>query len=260
MKGPSWRDRLDEFWHLLLFLGRLPDETRKGEDKRSWERELRRELGARDDATLDAFAARWQARYDEIEATRGTITTRTNSLLLFVGVLITGAGLIAQSIAGAPGPFVLLLVLVGIPLLYSGVAAAVLAVRAQRVGRWDSPRVDVVDAANERSVRLQYAVEIYVAAEQNRLRLRAPVGMLRDGQLYAILGIALVAAIVALSVSATLVKPTGSVIGPLASPAPSASSAAPTPTPSIVPLPTSTLALPASPSVRVTAAPSISPS
>ena len=55
-------------------------------------------------------------------------------------------------------------------------------------------------------VKLTYAVEIYVAAEQNRARLRRPVSFLRDGQYYAIAGTVLVAVLASLSVAAALVR------------------------------------------------------
>ena len=90
MTTPTWRDRLLEARDFLAFWGPLPDDTYRDDKKKEWERDLRRDLGSRDDDTLDAFAGRWQARYDEIEATRGTITGRAGSLLLFVGVLTTG--------------------------------------------------------------------------------------------------------------------------------------------------------------------------
>lgn len=234
MTTPTWRERFLEARDFLAFWGPLPDDTYRGDQKTAWERDLRRDLWSRDDDTLDAFAARWQARYDEIEATRGTITGRAGSLLLFVGVLTTGAGLIAPALSGAPALIVGLFIIVGILLLYSGVAAAVLAVRAQRVGQWDSPRIDMGDAADQRSLRLKYATEIYVAAEQNRLRLRRPVGMLRDGQLFAMGGIIFIALLAVLSVTAAIVKPPAPAAAPVASPAPSAtaspsSSAAATP-------------------------------
>jgi hypothetical protein len=68
-----------------------------------------------------------------------------------VGVLTTGAGLIAQALVGAPWPLVALFVFFGALLLYSTVAAAVLAVRAQLVSNWDVPRLDLADATDERT-------------------------------------------------------------------------------------------------------------
>lgn len=206
MTKTVWWDRLAEARDFLMFWGPVPDETKAGTERAEWERETRESLGRRDNATLDDFASRCQARYDETEATRSTITTRANSLLLFVGVLTTGGSLIAQSLAKAPGPLVIGLVVLGVLLLYAAVAAVVLAVRAQLVGHWDTPRIDVEAAVGERSVKLTYAVEIYIAAEQNRARLRRPVSFLRDGQYYAIAGTVLVALLASLSVAAALVR------------------------------------------------------
>jgi hypothetical protein len=233
----SRRERLEDFGNLLAFWGPLDDERRKGDARKAWESDLRRDLDSRNDATLDGFAARWQARYDEIEATRGTVTTRSNSLLLFVGVLTTGAGLIGQSLSGAPGPIVGLFIFFGVLLLYCAVGAAVLAIRAQRVGLWDSPRVDVADATDERSLRLKYAVEIYIAAEQNRVGLRIPVGILRDGQEFALAGIVLIALLAALSVTAAVLTSAPDASGGTAPPGPSVA-------PSVSPLPTGIAASP----------------
>ncbi len=219
----TWRARLLGARDFLAFWGPLADDTYRGDTKKTWEADLRRDLGSRDNDTLDAFAARWQARYNEIEATRGTITGRAGSLLLFVGVLTTAASLIAPALSGAPKWIVGLFIIVGLFLLYAGVAAAVLAVRAQRVSQWDSPRIDVSDAIDQRSVRLKYATEIYVAAEQNRLRVRRPVGMLRDGQLFAMGGILFIAMLAVLSVTAAIVKRPTPAAAPVAPPAPSVS-------------------------------------
>jgi hypothetical protein len=231
MTTPTWHERVSEALAFLAFWGPLPDDTYGADRKVKWEREVRRDLGSRDDDTLDAFAARWQARYDEIEATRGTITGRAGSLLLFVGVLTTGAGLIAPALSAAPALIVALFIIVGLLLLYSGVAAAVLAVRAQRVGQWDSPRIDVADAVDRPALRLKYATEIYVAAEQNRLRLRRPVGMLRDAQLFAMGGIIFIALLAVLSVTAAIAKSPAPAATPVASPAPSAAASPSRPAP-----------------------------
>ena len=68
-----------DWWDLLLFLGRLEDNTKSGPAKAEWKAGLRHELGARDDKTLDALSVRMQARYDEIEATRASVYMRANS-------------------------------------------------------------------------------------------------------------------------------------------------------------------------------------
>lgn len=159
------------------------------------------------DKSLDAFAARMQARYDEIETTRGSIAAWADSLLLFVGVLTTGAALIAQSLVGVPWPSSRCSYFFGALLLYSTVAAAVLAVRAQLVSNWDVPWINHAGVTDERAVKVIYAVEILVAVEQNKVRVRRPVAFLRDGQKYAIAAIAFIAVLAALSVAAAMLKP-----------------------------------------------------
>jgi hypothetical protein len=251
MISPTWHARLEELRDFLKFWGPLQDDTRSGDEKKTWKADLRRQLDTRDDKTLDAFAARMQARYDEIETTRGSIATRANSLLLFVGVLTTGAGLIAQALVGAPWPLVALFVFFGALLLYSTLAAAVLAVRAQLVSNWDVPWINHADATDERAVKVIYAVEILVAVEQNKVRVRRPVAFLRDGQKYAIAAIAFIAVLAALSVAAAMLRPPTYAADPGASPVPSALAVPPSPSPTTAP----------SPSVIVTPfAPASSPS
>src|SRR5436190_12603786 len=58
----TWRERLLEARDFLAFRGPLADDTYRGPKKKTWEADLRRDLGSRDNETLDAFAARWQAR------------------------------------------------------------------------------------------------------------------------------------------------------------------------------------------------------
>jgi len=238
--------RLEEIRAFLMFWGPLEDTTKSGDEKKAWKADLRGQLETRDDKTLDAFAARMQSRYDEIEATRESVAGRSNSLLLFVGVLTTGAGLIAESLVGAPWPLVVAFVIVGAPLLYSTVAAAVLAVRAQLVGNWDVPWMKLPDATDEHTVKVIYATEILVAVEQNKIRVRRPVAFLRDGQKYGIAAIALIAGLAVLSVTAAIVKPPtaadadvpGTSPAPAASVAPPSPSASPSPSPTVVITPT----------------------
>lgn len=216
-----------DFRDLLLFMGRLEDETKSGADKSEWKARLRRELGSRDDKTLDALSARLQHRYDEIEATRASVHARANSLLLFVGVITAGAGLIGQSLTSAPTLLVAAFVVVGLLLLYSIVGATVLAVRANLVSNWDTPWIDHQEATDERAIRVLYATEILVAVEQNKIRVRRTVAFLANAQQYAGAAIALLALLAMLSVTAAILKPPGG--GPAASEPPAASLVRPSP-------------------------------
>lgn len=235
----------DELVAFLKFWGPLEDTTKTGDEKKAWKADLRGQLETRDDETLDAFAARMQARYDEDQATRHSVAGRANSLLLFVGVLTTGAALIADSLVGAPWPLVVAFVIVGASLLYCTLAAAVLAVRAQLVGNWDVPWMNLTDATDEHAIKVIYATEILVAVEQNKIRVRRPVAFLRDGQKYGIAAIALIAALAVLSVMAAIVKPPGAAdagtprpsSAPAASPAPPSQSASPEPSSTVVTTP-----------------------
>jgi hypothetical protein len=119
-------------------------------------------------------------------------------------------------------------------LLYSTVAAAVLAVRAQLVGNWDRPWIMLDEATTARAVRVIYATEILVAVEENRIRVRRPVAFLRDGQKYAMAAIAFVAVLAVLSVAAAALKPPANA-GPGSSPVPPATAAPLTPSPSVAP-------------------------
>lgn len=71
-------------------------------------------------------------------------------------MLTTGAALIADSLVGAPWPLVAAFVIVGVALLYSTLAAAVLAVRAQLVGNWDVPWMKLSDATDEHTIKVRY--------------------------------------------------------------------------------------------------------
>jgi hypothetical protein len=243
---------LKRAWSHLLFAGRLKDETRKGAAKEAWKADLRAELGKRDDKTLDALTTRMQARYDEIEAVRASVHTRANALLLFVGIITTGAGIIAQGLVGAPPLLVGLFAVDGVLLLYATVGAAVLAVRAHLVGQSDTPWIEHEEATSERAVRVIYATEILVAADQNKVRLRRPVAFLASGQRYALAAIFLVAFLATLSVVAAVTKPAPAVVNPMASPTPAPSVPGPSPAPAQSPAvsatPSSVQTLPPSPS------------
>lgn len=231
-----------DWWDLLLFLGRIEDKTKTGANKAEWKAGLRRELWSRDDKALDALSARMQSRYDEIEATRGSVYMRANSLLLFVGIITTGAGLIGQSLTGAPTPLVVAFVIDGLFLLYAIVGTAVLAVRAHLVSNWDTPWIKHEEAIDERAIRVLYATEILVAVEQNKIRIRGPVAFLANAQRYAFAAIAFLALLAVLSVTAAILKPpapgadagAGASAAPSTSPGTSSSSPSPSPSPSDV--------------------------
>lgn len=53
----------DELVAFLRFWGPLDDTTKSGDEKKTWKADLRGQLETRDNETLDAFAARMQARY-----------------------------------------------------------------------------------------------------------------------------------------------------------------------------------------------------
>jgi hypothetical protein len=251
-----------DWWDLLLFLGRLEDKTKSGTAKAEWKAGLRHELGSRDDKTLDALSARMQGRYDEIEATRASVYMRANSLLLFVGIIVTGAGLIGQSLTGAPAPLVVAFVIDGLFLLYAIVGTAVLAVRAHLVTNWDTPWIKHEESTDERTIRVLYATEILVAVEQNKIRIRGPVAFLSNAQQYAIAAIAFLALLAVLSVMAAVLKPPAPVAAPGAgaSTVPSVSPVLPSSSPSSSPTPSPTPSPTSSPSPAVVVSPVASPS
>lgn len=204
---PTIRRRLKTVGAFLAFLGRQPDCTLKGEEKIAWKQEVGSRLASLTDDALIRFGEIWRKRYDELEATRVSASTRANSLFVFVGVLTTGATIVSGSLVRAPLPLLIVIWIAAGLLVYSALGAAVLAVRSQLVTNWDIPRVDLNDTADERTLVLTNAVEVYIAAEQNKRRLANVTGCLRDGQIYALVALFVVATLVVLSVVASAARP-----------------------------------------------------
>ena len=83
-----------------------------------------------DDIALAKFIDIVRRQYAEQAATQSSVASRGSALLLFVGVVSTGATVVAASLATS-APLVLGLILtVGASLLYACLAVAFLAVRA----------------------------------------------------------------------------------------------------------------------------------
>ncbi len=206
----------------LRFWTTFPDETKKGEEKRAWKAELRTTIDRMDDETCRSYAEVVRRQYAEQEATRASVASRGSALLLFVGVISTGATVVAASLETS-APVVLGLALVfGACLLYACLAVAFLAVRAQEVATWEVPAIYPKDSPDARTLAVSDAVELAVAYEQNKSGLRHIVAYLADAQRWARRAIILVVILAVLSVAATATKPAGSAAGATTTPAPAA--------------------------------------
>lgn len=240
-----------EFGRLLWFWQVLKDETKKGESKKAWKEELRTRVAAMSQESLAPYTEILRRRYEEQQVTRASVATRAGSLFIFLGILTTGATIVAGSITTTSPIVFWLIVLVGILLLGSAFAAAFLAVRSQQVESWEAPSVRPEDGFDKRALDLTYAVEVMAAGEQNRLTLSNSVAYLRDAQAWARVALLWVVLLAPLAVAAAATKPTTPGL-PVAAP-----SVGPSVAPSLAPtlLQTSTPA-PAPPSTPSGAAPS----
>jgi hypothetical protein len=198
----------------LRFWEEIPDRTRKGDAKKAWKDDLRRQVARLPAATVGPFTDIWRRRYEEQEASRGLVASRAGSLFVFVGIITTGAAIVGTSLASVHPVLLLLIVATGGCLLYSAVAAAFLAVRSQQVATWEVPRVDADATIDQRALDTTYAVEIVAAAEQNRSTLADRVSYLRDAQLWALIAVLLIAILAPLSVVAAITKSGPAVAGP----------------------------------------------
>lgn len=221
-----WKRRLSDLGSFLNILQPMRiQEVQDGEAKIAWKNDVRRHLTALSTEDLDSVSALWIARLEESEATRVSVNSRANNLLLFVGVLTTGAALVARTLESADSSWALATIVVGALLLWGALSTAVLAVRAQRVGVWDSPWIDIGELQNSKSLRVERVVQLYVAAHQNKNRLRGPVGLLAHAQSYALVSLFLVASLAILSV---LAPPSSA--EPQSEPPPATIQASPVPT------------------------------
>lgn len=207
MSGSTIRGRLETVRAFLAFFGRQSDRTLKGAEKIAWRQEVCGRLDSLSDDALIRFGEIWRKRYDELEANRVSASMRASSLFVFVGVLTTGATIVSGSLVRASLPLLIVIWMTAGLLVYFALGAAVLAVRSQLVTNWDIPRVDLDDTTDERTLVLTNAVEVYIAAEQNKCRLANVIGCLRDGQIYALLALFVVAILVVLSVVGSATRP-----------------------------------------------------
>lgn len=215
----------------LRFWEALSDETKKGDEKEAWKHQLRAELEVIDDEPLASLTEISRRRYEEQEAARGSVSSRGTSLLLFVGVVTTGATLVGGSLESV-SPFILAATLVvGAFLLYACLAVAFLAIRAQEVTTWEVPRVDPTDATNKRSLAVTYALEVVAATQQNKPTLGNRVAYLADAQRWARRAVILVVVLAILSVAAAATKPPSTPSTPAVTPVPTLQPSQATPSP-----------------------------
>jgi hypothetical protein len=188
------------FWELLRGpKGGLDKETTKA---------LRARLDKLSDKSLASYTEFLQRRYEEQQAGADSVASRGGSLFVFVGILTTGATLLA-GLATPENPWLFCLVLAfGFCLFYATFAAAFLAVRSQQVSVWAVPSLTPEDGTAKRALGLTLAAELMAAVEYNEQTHRNLVAYLRDGQLWARLVLFFVVVLAAIVVVANAVKPT----------------------------------------------------
>ena len=137
----------DEVVAFLRFWDRLPDATLKGDAAQARRSELELQVDRLRDGALADFTETWRRRYEEQATVRTAVASRVAGLLVFTGVVTTGAALLATSFTGAAGWLIVLIVAVGAGLLYAAIAAGFLALRAQEVAARAVPRSEIGEAA-----------------------------------------------------------------------------------------------------------------
>jgi hypothetical protein len=189
-------------------LGRRPPPgLMEGNEKRAWKREVAQALGALETDELEAIVDLWRSRFEDVESARASINARANGLLPFVGVITAGAALVSTVLVDAHPLPVVLAAGAGLVLLFASALTVYFAAGVQRVAFWDAPWLDLADPNWQATPRISRAVEIYVAAHQNRLRLQVPVVLLSRAQWWARVALFALVVFVVFAVGAALSKP-----------------------------------------------------
>ncbi len=191
----------------LRFWETFPDERKKGDDAIALEAELRAAIARMDDTALSRFTDIVRRQYAEQAATHASVASRGSALLLFVGVVSTGATVVAASLATSATLVLSLILLVGACLLYACLAVAFLAVRAQEVAMWEVPAIYPRDGPDLRALAVEEATQHALAYQQNKSGLRHLVAYLADAQRWARRAIILVVVLALLSVAAAATEP-----------------------------------------------------
>jgi hypothetical protein len=204
----------DEVVAFLRFWDRLPDATLKGDAALARRSELELQVHRLRDGALADFTETWRRRYEEQATVRSAVASRAAGLLVFTGVVTTGAALLATSFTGAAGWLIVLIIAVGAGLLYAAIAAGFLALRAQEVAPRAVPRSEVGEAADGRTLTASDAVEVMAAAEQDRSSLATALDYLAGAQKWALIALLLISLLAPLSLIAAMTKPAATTGGP----------------------------------------------
>jgi hypothetical protein len=202
---------LGDVCDFLKFMG-TPRPAEEAEDEGA--AKARARIESLNDKALTSYIAFLQRRYDEQKAGADSVSSRGGSLFVFVGILTTGATLLA-GLATPENPWLLgLIVLFGFCLFYATLAAAFLAIRSQQVSVWKAPSLKLENLGSKRALDVQLAVELMAAVDFNRETHRNLVAYLRDGQVWARLVLFLVVILAAIVVFANATKPMGTAASP----------------------------------------------
>lgn len=218
-------------WADVNFLEVLPDDTLEGGALKARKAEHHAVSAAMAEPQRRAYlemARRW---YAEQDGTKSSITSRASSLMLFVGVISTGATLVVSSVSTPVEILRWLVVAVGAALLFACVAIAFGAVRAQGVRRYTAPFLSPeAAAAAGTALDVEEAAEYAVALEQNKKILANLVAYLDYAHKWARRAVVLIALLASLALAAAVVKPAAGAASPASDAAPAAPTS-PVPTP-----------------------------
>jgi len=203
----------------LRFWRRIPPAERP-EESETWQQATKATLERLPDDVLDTLTEDASRAYDEVEAARGSASTRATALLVVVAVLNGLAALTATTLEGAHPILALAYVAVAAALGYFAVGTAFLAIRAQQVTTWHTPHVRPRDIGGARHYRKLRAFEIYTASRLNRHGLRDVIGYLRDAQVYALITIVLLATLTVVAATTSATKPAAPAVPGTPAPSP----------------------------------------
>lgn len=185
----------------------------------------------------------WQRAYDDVEATRTSVHTRANNLMLFAGIL-GGAGTLSLSaLSGASVIVALTFAAVGLALAFFAVGTVFLAIRAQQIDVWTRTRLPPKAGHTKDGLERERAKDLYIAGRRNEAAAQLKVEYLARAQRFSLITLGLLVALSAVTWFAVVTKaepPPGLAENPLPSlgsgeirPSPGATSAPIAPTPAI---------------------------
>ncbi len=192
-KSEEWS--LPTLIRFLYFWEKLYPKWAEGRMPEDEQDEIRQRLKDVKDQSLQVLIKSWEDLYQSLCNDLAAVRTRAASLLSATGIIAGVVALVTPlgtwlavnlrfKSAAAIGLGVMILIVIG-ALLYCGVAAAFLAVRAQEVGPWSLIVMRIHPSRDKHDNEIEYGHSIYVASMENKdILRRIYVRYLNDAQLY----------------------------------------------------------------------------